>query len=242
LDITFLINYLYKQGAAPNCCPSPDSGLFTIEAKYPYITSYPNGGGLFIAKLIPLENFTGDVYLSLDASPILNAQLNKTVLNTSNEIVEIEIKPSESAEHQIYEFQLLAQNADMSISTPFSVEVWPSFGEIVTEWAESKRDEFVDWLEIEHPEFGDFSNQNWFTYITYMGILVVEHWTFLNENWEFRICFHVMIPPHDWSMMQIRPRNIWDPVFTAKRSYDSTVADYIFYEIPVSEYPTFYDY
>ena len=30
-----------------------------------------------------------------------------------------------------------------------------------------KRDELIDWLETEHPEFGTFSSENWFAYVTY---------------------------------------------------------------------------
>ena len=100
-----------------------------------------------------------------------------------------------------------------------------------------KRDEFIDWLEINHPEFGSFSTANSFAYITYPAHLVVEHWTFLYDEWEMRICYHVMIPPYDWSMIWLRPRGEIDAIFSAKRESDGTT-----YEILVSEYPIFYNY
>ncbi len=73
--------------------------------------------------------------------------------------------------------------------------------------------------------------------LTYPEILVVEHWTFLNPTWEMRMCFHVMIPPYDWSMLTIRSRGEWDFQFAAKRESDGTT-----YEIPVAEYPVMCGY
>lgn len=100
-----------------------------------------------------------------------------------------------------------------------------------------KRDELIDWIEVEHPEFGTFSGENWFAYVTYPAHLVVEHWTFLYEKWEMRICFHVTIPPHNWSKLSLRPRGEVDAIFAAKRESNGTT-----YEIPISDYPTFYGY
>jgi len=100
-----------------------------------------------------------------------------------------------------------------------------------------KRDELINWLENEHPEFGSFTGENCYAYITYPGHLVVEHWTFLYENWEMRICYHVMIPPYDWSMLYLRKHGEVDTFFTAKRESDGTT-----YEIPTDDYPTFYGY
>ena len=97
--------------------------------------------------------------------------------------------------------------------------------------------ELIDWLETNHPEFGSFSTANSYAYITYLAHLIVEHWTFLYDEWEMRICFHVMIPPYDWSMIWLRPRGEVDAIFSAKRESDGTV-----YEIPISDYPTYYNY
>ena len=78
---------------------------------------------------------------------------------------------------------------------------------------------------------------NSFAYITYPAHLIVEHWTFLYDNWEMRICYHVMIPPYNWSMLWLRPLGELDAVFSAKREWNGTA-----YEIPICDYPTFYGY
>jgi hypothetical protein len=100
-----------------------------------------------------------------------------------------------------------------------------------------KRDELIDWVETEHPEYGIFSDKESFAYVTYPGILIVEHWTFLYEEWEMRICYHVMIPPHDWSQIWLRRRGEIDPEFAAMRESDGTI-----YEISVVDYPTMFGY
>ena len=100
-----------------------------------------------------------------------------------------------------------------------------------------KRDELISWLETEHSEFGIFTGENYFAYVTYPQHLVVEHWTFLYENWEMRICYHVMIPPYNWSKLYLRKHGEVDAVFTAKRESDGTT-----YEIPITDYPNFYGY
>lgn len=100
-----------------------------------------------------------------------------------------------------------------------------------------KRDELIDWLEVEHPEFGTFTGKNCYAYVTYPAHLVVEHWTFLYEDWELRICYHVMVPPYDWSELWLREHGEVDAIFAARRESDGTI-----YEIPVEDYPIFYGY
>ena len=100
-----------------------------------------------------------------------------------------------------------------------------------------KKEELIKWLESNHPEFGTFSDKEWFAYVTYPGILVVEHWTFLYEEWEVRICYHIMIPPYNWSKICLRKRGEVQPLFAAMRESDGTT-----YEIALSEYPTHYGY
>ncbi len=95
----------------------------------------------------------------------------------------------------------------------------------------------MPWLSQHHPEYAAVLDQKWFAYNTYPQIWVVEHWTFLSEDWELRVCFHVMIPPYDWSMMRLRKRGEVNAEFAARRESDGTI-----YEIPVSDYPIKFGY
>jgi hypothetical protein len=186
--------------------------------------------------------FSGDVRLYLAADPALNARLDRRVLSPGSNIAEITIRPGESIEIDTYEIELKAIHA----LNPSSIKRYQTiYLEVdVLQWGPTnpaniipKMDEFVGWLETEHPELGNFSDRIWFPYMTYPQIWIVEHWSFLDEDWEFRLCYHVMIPPYDWSKILLRRRGVWDPVLAAMRETDGTI-----HEIPISEYPIMFGY
>ena len=213
-----------------------NGGSYTLEAKYTKIRSYRDGGGLFVITIIPDEDFSGEVFPSVSADSVLNAKLDRSVLDSDSTVAEVTIQPDQSAEIRNYEIELKATHSSDVQSVKLEVEMHDWSSESVND-AIAKRDEILEWLEKEHPEFGDLSKMQWFAYMTYPETLIVEHWTFLNMAWEMRICYHVMIPPYDWSMLSIRSRGELDFQFAAKRESDGTT-----YEIPVAEYPVMYDY
>ncbi|MEW5922857.1 MAG: hypothetical protein AB1746_02605 [Candidatus Zixiibacteriota bacterium] len=217
--------------------PATGTGNFTIEAKYSYIRSYPQGGGIFILRLVPDVDLVGDVALSLNADRALGAALDKAVINADLTVFEITVHPKRTAAIQTYTLELTASNATMSQTVSLDVEMINWDGTGVSSIAQDRMADFVNWLETEHPELGDFSDRTWFSYMTYPGILIVEHYTFLDADWEFRLCHHVMIPPYDWAQMMIRERGKWHPTLAAYRESDGTI-----YEIPVQDYPTLYGY
>ena len=217
--------------------PDVGTGDFTIEAKYSYIRSYPQGGGIFVLRLVPGVDLTGDVALSLSADRAIGAALDKSVVNADNAVFEITVHPKKTAVVAYYTVELTASNATGSQTIYLDVELINWDGTGISSIAQDRMAAFIDWLEIEHPELGDFSDRTWFSYMTYPGILIVEHYTFLDADWEFRMCHHVMIPPYDWAQMMIRPRGQWDPTLAAYMETDGTI-----YEIPVEDYPTLYGY
>lgn len=68
------------------------------------------------------------------------------------------------------------------------------------------RDRFVAWLATEHPELGLTPDTAWTPTIVQPHILVVSHYLFLSEEWEMGVMWHIMIPPHDWARIYLRPR------------------------------------
>ncbi|MFH1100983.1 MAG: hypothetical protein V1726_02975 [Methanobacteriota archaeon] len=215
------------------------SSNITVYAKYSYIRSYPDGGGIFIVFIQPTTHFSGRVYLQLTADSNLSAQIDKKYLDLYDRVAEITIHPKESIDLGTYTIEVDAYQ--FPVSTPVTLNQ----EEIIPESEHScyriqtleldveimdyssanlpnaliKRDELISWLETEHPEFGRFSNQSSYAYFTYPGILVVEHWTFLYKNWEMRICYHVMMYPYNWSKIWLRPRGKVYPVFAGCREY-----------------------
>jgi hypothetical protein len=94
------------------------------------------------------------------------------------------------------------------------------------------REDFGEWLQQEHPELGYVESETWFAYRTYGAMLEVDHWTFLDEDWEMRIAVHVTWEPDNWEKMRLRRREAWDAEVAAFRSWDDIVS-----EMPLSEYP-----
>jgi hypothetical protein len=220
----------------------PGDRRFIVEPKYSYIRSYPGGGGIFIVKLVTDGYFNNDVRLYMVADPALNARIDKRVLSPSSDIAEITIRPDDSIGIGIFEIELKAVHA----GNPSNIEQYQKIALQVElfQWGPTnpvnvipKRDEFIAWLETEHPELGNFSDRIWFPYMTYPQIWIVEHWTFLDEDWEFRLCYHVTIPPYDWSKILLRRRGEWNPILAATRESDGTI-----HEIPVVDYPIMFGY
>ncbi len=211
-----------------------------LESKYSYILSYPSGGGIFVLRSL-LDPITPSVYphdyaITLHAHPDLNAVLTSDFGNHSSRIHEITINPSPDIETRLYQIQVdVMQNGGL-YRIPLEVDV-------INRWASDdsmavvKRNEFLPWLETHNPEFGNLTDLEWQSYFTYPGILVVEHWTFLSKRYEVRVCWHVMIPPYDWSMFCIRERGQWKPSLALRRETDGRI-----HEIAVADYPQMYGY
>ena len=214
---------------------------FDLKAKYTYIRSYPNGGGIFIVYIEPKSEFAGKVFLNMVSPARLNARLSNDVLDRGSLLTEITVEPSGDIRPGTKYIRLAAVHVvGLCVQTvqriQLEVEVfnWEA-GENPN--LDERRDLFVKWLEQEHQEFGIFLNQEYNYYSTYPEVLIVEHGTYLNAEWEMRVCDHVMVPPDDWSMFCIRKRGALKPLFAAKRETDNTI-----HEIPVSEYPILFGY
>ncbi|MEW6410951.1 MAG: hypothetical protein AB1483_00600 [Candidatus Zixiibacteriota bacterium] len=221
--------------------PSTGEGSFNVEAKYTYVRSYPGGGGIFVLRLVPGADLTGDVALSVSADKMLGASVSTPVVNSVDPVFEVTISPTNQVTLATHIVTVTANNQSMSQTVELQVEV-VNWGILSMNIAQETQDRFIDWLNVAHPELGTFSNQDWEIYGTYPQIMIVEHYTFLSSDWEFRVCFHVMIPPYDWSKMLLRGRGEWDATIAAIREWDEVSQTYVIHEIPVEEYPVIYGY
>jgi hypothetical protein len=69
-----------------------------------------------------------------------------------------------------------------------------------------KRDVFIDFLAVNHPEFGIDNNTTWTPIYNCAGIIIVGHHLFKSAEWEMEVSWHVMIAPYDWVQVYLRPR------------------------------------
>lgn len=83
--------------------------------------------------------------------------------------------------------------------------------DLLVEAATPFRDRFVEWLSSEHPELGITPDTAWTPTIVQPHILVVSHYLFFSEDWEMGLQWHIMIAPHDWARIYLRPRDELQP-------------------------------
>ena len=212
-----------------------DRGNYTITSKYDTIRSYPGGGGIFVFKISPGTDFSGKVMLELKADKQLNASLQKDVLNEADTVCDIIIAPNEAISLEKYSIKLTASHGGVEKSKEFHVGIMDWTGNIND--AIIKLNEFKTWISENYPDYAGLFDNARLIWSTYPQTLIVEHYTFLTDDYEVRICYHVMVPPSDWSMLSIRKRNSTEALFAAKRETGG-----IFHTMPVSDYPEMYGY
>lgn len=218
------------------------TGSFTVEAKYTYFRSYPTGGAIYLIRLIPGPDFAGDVSVSVSADRMLNAELTVQELSAETNITELTLAPTRQVPYGFDTVMVTISNQDHQESIQFELDVWDS-GILSMNHAVDSREQFIDWLEVEHPELGSFADEQWDVYYTYPGIKIVEYYTSLSDNWEFRTNYHAASWGTDiFTKMWLRPRGEWDAVVAAWRHWDDSVQEWVIEEIPVTDYPIYLGY
>jgi len=223
-------------GLPPTPPIETDAGGFSLHVTYDSIRSYPGGGGVFTIYAVPDDDFAGSIRLEVDADQQLHAALDHHIIDDAESVTELRLHPEASIDVGVRVLTVRAthNNRQVELKLIADVRFWAQSDEGIEM---EKRAQFLDWLSREHPELGEIGLQPFHRYKTYTQILVVEHWTFLSTAWDMRVCFHVMIPPHDWAMMQLRRTGTLTPLLAARRASDGSIE-----EMPVSEYPTLFNY
>ena len=206
---------------------------FTLHAVYDTIQSYPGGGGLFLLYYTPLEGFDGIDSYSLSGQRHMSENSTLHQLADNDTVFELLVKPDLDCSLQDQKIGLTVYGEEGYKKINLVVSVVDNG---VNEEATGKLNEFKSWLTERDSSLGALLDSDYFLYKTYLT-LVVEHYTVLTDEYEIRFCYHVMIPPDDWSMIRVRKRNVLEPEFAARRESDGTIN-----EIPVSEYPSMFGY
>lgn len=138
-----------------------DRGLYTLQATPTNIQSYRGGGGIFILSMTPSKNFAGKVLLSVDADPALEAGLFNQFLTSETRIAEVTIRPDTTAVAGTHTISVMHSHATVSDRLTLEVEMVVDCWPLPRDFAIAKRDEFVTWLQSEHPELGIEMGQDW---------------------------------------------------------------------------------
>jgi hypothetical protein len=218
-----------------NTNPVNDKGEFTLVSVYDSIRSYPDGGGILIAYISTSNDFEGKVLLRLAADSSLRCKLSKPYLTKQDTLVEIIINPISDVQIEEHSIKLIATHNknEKSIELKINILPWSS-----NYWdAKAKLSMFKEHIIAFNSKFVQIFDNSKFIYATYPQILIVEHFTFLTMDYEIRLCYHVMIPPYDWSKICIRNRNSTVPEVAFLRETDGKIR-----EISIAEYPKLLGY
>ena len=99
--------------------------------------------------------------------------------------------------------------------------------------AVNMRNNFSQWLSINHPELGISNETAWTGTVVNTRVLVVMHYMFLSEDWEMYVTWHVMIPPYDWARIYLRHRyNQTTPTYAFEISTIQEQAQPQAFEVP----------
>jgi len=231
-----ILNYGCHEDEDNPIIPAKDKGEFTLNTKYPAIRSFPEGGGIFVISISPSPDFEGTVKLSVETESGITAKLNRTELNDKDSVADIIISTSKNIALDTNSITLKAtHNGKEKLLKLFIVVL--SWDKDNCDEAKIKRDEFKNWFSGKSSKYQEIFGSEFTEFETYPQILIVEHRTFITKNYEVRVCYHVMVPPDDWSKLRIRDRNRLVPEIALKRETDGSI-----HEIPVDEYPTFDGY
>ena len=132
--------------------------------------------------------------------------------------------------------QLKIIDSKIQLESFATVEVIDWASKNITE-VEIMRDAFVSYLSSNKSSFGINESINWDGFDNAPQILIVEHYLFRSDYWELALSRHVMIAPHDWVMIYIRPRHqitpIWSGIIDSWSSGNHSVSEI---ETPSSVY------
>ena len=152
----------------------------------------------------------------------IHQNIPKITIST-NVTIETQYKLWSSITPSVLEVLLYPNNAHIGQTIELEVKI----GKIsdfailkVWEWEESDHTQayeklapFLTYFSQNKPDFNINNTTHWEISCNDAGLLVVEHFLFMDEIWELELSWHVMIPPHDWVTVYLRPRSQIKPVW-----------------------------
>lgn len=219
----------------------PGSGSFELEAKYSYFRSYGGGKAIYLLRIIPGADFGGEATVSVDCDRLIKTEFTSTHLSAESPMTELVLSNSNKLEEGMYYLTVTVSNQTHQETIQLELEiVW--WGILSMNNAITARENFIGWLNTEHPELGSFAGEQWTVYSQYQ-LRIVEHTTHLSENWEMRVGCHVTWIPQDYyEVYWLRPRGQWDPVVVAEMRWDDVSQSFIIFEQPLDDWIYYYGY
>ena len=124
---------------------------------------------------------------------------------TPAQVAEITVIPKRSSVGETIPIEITGKRSGVSVTEVLYIQVFDGTDNI-RGIAEGICDTFIPWVSENYPEIEIDENTILNPTIVRPGILVVQHYMFLTEEWEIYMTWHCMIPPYDWSRVYLRHR------------------------------------
>jgi hypothetical protein len=169
------------------------------------VYSIPGQRCMFLVTLIENQTSTESGAVKLTATS-LDCEVSVYPQSiTHGQVAEITVMPITDNVGRNVTITLTGERGGLKRIVNISTEVLGEEDMLGPEAAE-KRDMFVAWLAVKHPELGITDKTVWTGTVVNPRVLVVTHYMFLSEEWEMYLTWHVMIPPYDWAKIYLRHR------------------------------------
>lgn len=117
---------------------------------------------------------------------------------------EVSVIPAAVVTESELEVRITARRGVIEKTETRTIAMVPGEDDLRAE-AAGRREAFVAWLAIAHPELGMDGSTSWEA-MPGSRVLGVSHYLFFSADWEVDLEWHVMIAPHDWSRIHLRRR------------------------------------
>ena len=213
-----LIIILIKHPAIPKIVFTPN-----------YLKSFPNHTAWLLAEVDSGEAKFTDNY-SITVCPNESIYIDYKVWDNQDhyKVLELFVKPNSTHLNHVIEVNLNIIDSNINLESSATIEVIDWTSKNITA-VEGMRDAFVSYLSSNKSSFGINETTWWDGFDNAPQILIVEHYLFRSDFWELALSRHVMIAPHDWVKVYIRPRNqitpIWAGIIDSWSSGNKTITE-----------------
>ncbi|MCK5396905.1 MAG: hypothetical protein KAJ33_01480 [Thermoplasmata archaeon] len=185
---------------------------------------YPAIPGQICVFLVDVYNLTGIDSVKISAKADGGMYNDLTVYPetiTESQVAEISIIPKRSTIGQTVALEITGKMSGVSVTETIYIEVINDF-DLIRGFAEDAKDIFVPWIAENYPELNIDENTVFEPTVVRHGLIIVEHYMFLSDEWEMYVTWHCTAYPDDWSKVYLRQRYVETAPSYAFKEYSMT--------------------
>jgi len=139
------------------------------------------------------------------------------------QVAEVTVVAEPTAQERPLDVVVTGRRGDLEVTAVRSTIVRP-FESTEEEYARTLLGFFTSWLAENEPELGIGPGTE-FAASFVCPVLIVTHYMFLSDDWEVGLSWHVMIAPHDWAEIYLRPRDQVTPTLAFRLQSQDAALD-----------------